>query len=96
MTTLKETIVKPATETTFWYSWRGGIWELLGRDHNNDPIMQNIKSGELVCISPRALNRTWHQRYRSLCCDRWLQYDPSGLSGECFHSGPRYGEGFTE
>lgn len=72
----------------FWRSWDGKMYEYIGMDRNKDPLMRPLDgdNNELRCISSRALNRTWYPKWRSLCCDRWLNYEPEPSQTECFHT----------
>lgn len=84
-----ESVVFPRSDNypQFWKSWEGKMYEFVGRDKNKDPIMCPLDEADLwKCISGRALNRTWHPKWKSLCCDRWLNYEPDSMT-TCFHSG---------
>jgi hypothetical protein len=79
-------IPRHASDPQFWRSWEGKMYEYVGMDHNKDPLMKPLDDrDEWKCISRRAFYRTWHPKWRSLCCDRWLNYVPE-TGVECFHS----------
>ncbi len=40
------------------------INEFIGLDHNKDPMMKSLTTGKIISISNRALNRTWHPRWK--------------------------------